>query len=106
VFGRLVGDDHKIQEAGRLLLTPEPIVFGGRELQLIEDDLSASSQKSSGPMFVPRGAAGRPRAGIGSKKNTKAASRQASSGTVGSSTTIASSGKGQDDFRRMLNPST
>ena len=51
------------QEAGKLLLNPEPIIFSGRELELIEDDLPAPARKSSGPMFVPRGAAGRPRAG-------------------------------------------
>ena len=96
------------QEAGRLLLTPEPIVIGGRELKLTEDDLPVPAQKSSGPMFVPRGAAGRPRAGIGSKRNLTTVRKETSSGIVGSSKLAASSstGKDQDDFRRMLSRST
>jgi squamous cell carcinoma antigen recognized by T-cells 3 len=94
-----------IQEAGRLLLTPEPIIFSGRELQLIEADLPASARESSNTSFVPRGAVRRPRAGIGSKKNVNVIRKN---DAVGSSKPAAGSepGKGQDDFRRMLNPSS
>ena len=98
-----------VQEAGRLLLTPEPIIFSGRKLELIEEDLPASARESPNTLFVPRGAARRPRAGIGSKKNVSVIRKgEPSNVVVGSSTTTASSepGKGQDDFRRMLNPVT
>lgn len=80
---------------------PDPINFGDRNLEFIEEDLPAYSRQSakSGPLFMPRSAAGRPRAGIGSKKNIP--KKATSSGGADES----SAGKGQDDFRRMLNPS-
>ena len=97
-------EKQKRQEAGRLLLNPEPLIFGGRELQLVEDDLPASIRESSNAMFVPRGAARRPRAGIGAKKKTLNAG--GSGGVASTLTDSASPEKGQDDFRRMLNPGT
>ncbi|KAF8527992.1 hypothetical protein BU17DRAFT_38620 [Hysterangium stoloniferum] len=93
-------------EAGRLLLKPEPIIFGDQELQLIEEDLPASSRVSTvaSPMFVPRGA-GRPRAGLGSKRQTTDLNKSTHV-TVATSSAPPGNGKGQDDFRRMLNHDT
>lgn len=89
-------------------MTPEPIVFGGRELTFMENELIAPAQESSGPMFVPRGAVGRPRAGIGPKRILTTVRKETSGVIVGPSKPTASSskGKGQDDFRRMLSPGT
>ena len=83
------------EDAGRLLLHPEPVQFNGRVLALSEDTgpANAKAPASAGGMFVPRTAASRPRAGIGSTKKAKAPSAAASA---------SSSGKQQDDFRKML----
>ncbi|KIJ45650.1 hypothetical protein M422DRAFT_29753 [Sphaerobolus stellatus SS14] len=94
-------------EAGKLLLRPEPIIFGNQELKFTEEDLPASSRESvqSSLAFAPRA---RPRAGLGSKKkgldlskgNTTSVAVKPAAST--SSGTGAEGGKGQDDFRRML----
>lgn len=80
---------------------------------------TAGSSKSQEPVFVPRTPASRPRAGLGSKKrvgfgaisagvgivskvsSTEGAEAQASSSTKGAGPKAP--GKGQDDFRKMLN---
>ncbi|KIK08003.1 hypothetical protein K443DRAFT_1909 [Laccaria amethystina LaAM-08-1] len=98
-------------EAGKLLLRTEAVVFNGHTLELMEEGRDGSSTRASAPppkaggLFVPRRAAvSRPRAGLGharaavaSKSTTqdRGAASQASSSK-------ASSGKGQDDFRKML----
>lgn len=97
------------QEAGNLLLKPEPIIFGDQELKFIEEDLPASSRESvqSSLAFAPR-ASGRPRAGLGSKKkgfdlNNKGTTAVAVKPSASTSSGTGSAGeKGQDDFRRML----
>ncbi|KAF8584488.1 hypothetical protein K439DRAFT_1633508 [Ramaria rubella] len=93
-----------VAEAGRLLLNKESIIFDNRTLEFIEEDLPASTRESarSGSMFVPRGAAGRPRAGIGSKKTISKKSVVEDPGTS-ARVTESGAGKGQDDFRRMVN---
>lgn len=98
-------------EAGKLLLRTEAVVFDGHTLELTEEGRDGSSTRASVPppkaggLFVPRRAAvSRPRAGLGharaavaSKSTTqdRGAASQASSSK-------AASGKGQDDFRKML----
>ncbi|TFY81135.1 hypothetical protein EWM64_g2871 [Hericium alpestre] len=93
-------------DAGKLLLRPDPIVFGGKPLQISEVDSAGGPRASAaGPSakgFVPRAALSRPRAGLGHKKKpapVAAGSRPAP--PAGPSQTPAS-GKGQNDFRNML----
>lgn len=98
------------QEAGKLLLRPEPIEFGGNVLQIVEETLSkpVASSSARGPApFVPRSAGmSRPRAGLGSKKNRGGASlASASTRAAPSAPSFVSGGKGQDDFRKMLGSS-
>ena len=89
-----------VQEAGRLLLHTTPIEFGGNVLKLSEE------QPEEGGLFVPRRAGpSRPKAGLG---HVKSAAQQKKSGNGDKSTTFVKSqgeGRGQDDFRRMLNKS-
>ncbi|KAJ3490444.1 hypothetical protein NLI96_g1424 [Meripilus lineatus] len=97
-------------EAGKLLLRPEPIEFGGNVLQIVEETLSkpVASSSARGPApFVPRSAGmSRPRAGLGSKKNRGGASlASASTRAAPSAPSFVSGGKGQDDFRKMLGSS-
>lgn len=93
-----------LQEAGKLLLRPEPIEFGGNKLNIMEESLS----KPIGPTtatrgnFVPRSAVSRPRAGIGSKKGRGGASFPSTSTRSAPGPSVSSTGKGQDDFRKML----
>lgn len=114
------------QEAGKLLLHPDPILFNGQKLVLSEESFepTAPSAKPSGKpatippdaggLFIPRSAATRPRAGLGSKKmrTTVTSVVAPSPGASGADPNAAASGpsankkvqpaKGQDDFRRML----
>ncbi|KAF8349290.1 hypothetical protein F5887DRAFT_945363 [Amanita rubescens] len=87
-------------EAGRLLLHTTPIEFGGNVLKLSEE------QPEEGGLFVPRRAGpSRPKAGLG---HVKSAAQQKKSGNGDKSTTFVKSqgeGRGQDDFRKMLNKS-
>lgn len=117
---------YHFQEAGKLLLHPDPIVFNGQTLALSEESLQATAPSTStkapgkpanapadqaGGLFIPRSAASRPRAGLGSKKMrttiTSVSAAGASSGTTASSSSQqgavpAPKAKGQDDFRKML----
>lgn len=99
-----------LQEAGKLLLRTEPIVFNGVELSVSEEEAikkkpggTGKPTKGAPDVFVPRTAASRPRAGIGSKKapgprpSTTRTTRLGSAGDASSS-----SQKAQDDFRKML----
>ena len=87
------------------MLRTEPIIFGGNALKLDED--ISSSRSSQAPnqtrvptLFAPRKLGpSKPRAGLGFKKDRPSelnvtAPESSSAGT--------SSGKGQDDFRKML----
>lgn len=85
------------QEAGKLLLMTEPVVFGGNTLQFVED---ATPTKGAASKFVPR-AAGKPRAG-GLKKRVAVSSGSGASAGGPSHGTAPSAGKAQNDFRSML----
>lgn len=104
-------------DAGKLLLHPDPIVFNGSTLQLIEESLDTAggsrpaAPPTSGGLFIPRSATSRPRAGLGSKKArggamlpppvpSTSASEPAPSSSAG-----PSKSRGQDDFRKMLSGS-
>ncbi|KAF8195410.1 hypothetical protein BJ912DRAFT_956851 [Pholiota molesta] len=96
-------------DAGRLLLRTEPIVFGGNTLELSEDvptlRSSGAPHKSEGStLFKPRRLGpSKPKAGLGFKKAGNLG-RPDTVSSVPSTSTVASSskGKGQDDFRKML----
>ena len=104
------------QEAGKLLLRPESIVFGGNKLQIVaESTTGAPTDRPLAPpaantgLFVPRAAVSRPRAGLGSKQRGLGSGQApgfvaASSSTASASqaTNAETSKKGQDDFRKML----
>ncbi|KAI0338891.1 hypothetical protein BDW22DRAFT_1409299 [Trametopsis cervina] len=95
-------------EAGKLLLLAEPIVFNGQTLKLTAESLESAPPAArpggapapSGGIFIPRAAGSRPRAGLGSKKARVIATP--TSGAVAPTTSASTSGKGQDDFRKML----
>ncbi|TFY58334.1 hypothetical protein EVJ58_g6483 [Rhodofomes roseus] len=104
-------------DVGKLLLRTEPVVFNGNTLELVADvpggpraarhPASTAPPPTAGPaMFVPRTAASRPRAGLGSKKRVTTISAGATSSKAAASASSkgATSGqaKGQDDFRKML----
>ncbi|PCH39752.1 hypothetical protein WOLCODRAFT_136486 [Wolfiporia cocos MD-104 SS10] len=103
-------------DVGKLLLRSEPITFNGSSLELIALTPGGSSTlrtaalppaTSGSNYFVPRTAASRPRAGLGSKKrvpppvsgNTASTSTQAVAVT---NLTTTAQAKSQDDFRKML----
>ena len=107
-----------MQDVGKLLLRTEPVIFNGNTLELVADTPGVPRAVRNGPsaappptttkgsgMFVPRAAASRPRAGLGSKKRVVAisaaapASSQTNASPAGSTSGQA---KGQDDFRKML----
>ena len=92
----------------------EPVIFNGNTLTFSEEALERTGpSRSMGPpaatgggLFVPRTAASRPRAGLGSKKggavvNPAVASTSASASASASKATSGPK-KGQDDFRKML----
>lgn len=93
-------------DAGKLLLRPEPLEFGGNVLKITEEAIGSKSSarnaaSTPGGMFVPRTATSRPRAGLGhaKKQPTKVAS---STSTTIKPSAASATGKGQDDFRSML----
>ena len=91
-----------------MLLRSEPIVFGGAVLGISQEEAikkkpggTGKPTKGAPNVFVPRTAASKPRAGIGSKKtpgNRPPTTTTFTPAEDGSS----SSQKGQDDFRKML----
>ncbi|KAK0188159.1 hypothetical protein F5146DRAFT_1141608 [Armillaria mellea] len=92
-------------DAGKLLLRPEPLEFGGNVLKITEDAVGRKSSvrtaaSTSGGMFVPRTATSRPRAGLGHVKKQPA--KVASSATTANPSAAPATGKGQDDFRSMF----
>lgn len=94
------------QDAGRLLLRTEPIVFGGNTLNLSEDVPSVrqpgASHQSENALFKPRRLGpSKPKAGLGFKKSTTAI-RSADATTHVVPASSSGGGKGQDDFRKML----
>ena len=97
-----------IQEAGKLLLRSEPIVFNGVELSVSEEEAikkkprgTAKPTRGATNVFVPRTAASKPRAGIGAKK-TPGGRPPATTTSTPAEDASSSSHKGQDDFRKML----
>jgi hypothetical protein len=90
-----------------LLLRSEPIVFNGVELRVFEEEAikkkpgtTGKPTKGASDVFVPRTAASKPRAGIGSRKNP--GGRPPATTTFTSAGDASSSQKGQDDFRKLL----
>lgn len=86
-----------------MLLRTEPIIFGGNALKLGEDVFSSRSsqapnQTKGTTLFAPRKLGpSKPRAGLGFKKE-----RPSDSNVTAAGSSSAGSGKGQDDFRKML----
>jgi hypothetical protein len=93
------------QEAGKLLLRSEPIVFNGHTLHLSEEKSWESSVPASkaGGMFVPRKAGSQRKPGLGFTGNPMKAKKGNGASTSGSgSGSLRETRKGQDDFRKML----
>jgi len=97
------------QDAGRLLLRTEPIVFEGNTLDVSEDVPSArqsgsSHQSESTGLFKPRRLGpSKPKAGLGFKKSSSTVrSAEAPIATAPVASSSSGGGKGQDDFRKML----
>ena len=91
-----------------MLLRSEPIVFNGVELSVSEEEAikkkpggTGKPTKGASNVFVPRTAASKPRAGVGSKKalGTRPPTNTAFT-SVGDAS--SSSQRGQDDFRKMV----
>ncbi|EJC97945.1 uncharacterized protein FOMMEDRAFT_97432 [Fomitiporia mediterranea MF3/22] len=98
-------------DAGKLLLAKEPLQFNGVTLDIFEEPLEGSSKRSNahqptsgGSMFIPRNAASRPRAGLGSSKKSVRIPPSVPSSNEGkpSSASQPKAGRGQDDFRKLL----
>ncbi|KAK0201693.1 hypothetical protein DFS33DRAFT_1375245 [Desarmillaria ectypa] len=92
-------------DAGKLLLRPEPLEFGGNVLKITEEAVGRKSSarnaaSTSVGMFVPRTATSGPRAGLGYAKKQPA--KVASSFITAKPSAAPATGKGQDDFRSML----
>ncbi|KAF9483427.1 hypothetical protein BDN70DRAFT_799974 [Pholiota conissans] len=95
-------------DAGRLLLRTEPIVFGSNTLDLTEDvptvrSSGASHQSEGSTLFKPRRLGpSKPKAGLGFKKSGNLGRPDVSSAAQSTPVASSSKGKGQDDFRKML----
>lgn len=95
------------------MLLKEPLVFSGVSLAISEELLEGGAKHQSGPpkagglMFIPRNAASRPRAGLGSSKKptqkAKADTQAITQVSGVSSSSMPGSTKSQDDFRKLLN---
>lgn len=91
---------------GRLLLRTEPILFGGKTLELSEDmptsRMKEGTAKNVGPaLFKPRNLGpSKPKAGLGFKKSPIVGRSNESSSSA--PPVPISGAKGQDDFRKML----
>jgi hypothetical protein len=99
-----------LQEAGKLLLRTEPLLFSDTVLKISEEKLSGPSRSrpsappaKTGGLFVPRAAVSRPRAGLGhARKHGIGAGAKSMTTATASTSTTSSQGRGQDDFRKML----
>lgn len=92
-----------VQEAGKLLLRSDPVVFDDNILQFSEEIMGPGRDApAAAGMFVPRTAATRPRAGIGHKKKPVTIPPQAAPKQQTALSIAPNQGKGQDDFRKML----
>jgi len=91
-----------------LLLRPEPIVFNGAELSVSEEEAikkpggAGKPTKGAPKVFVPRTAASKPRAGIGSRKAPGTRPTTTTTTFTSAGDASSSSQKGQDDFRKMF----
>jgi len=90
------------------LLRSEPIIFNGVELRISQEEAIKKKPggvgkpiKGAPNVFVPRTAASKPRAGIGSKK-TPGPRPPTTTTPTSAGDEPSSSRKGQDDFRKML----
>lgn len=97
--------DCQLQDAGKLLLLSEPIIFSDQPLQLSEESLDGNTKRAtsnvpgrSGEVFIPRNAP-RPRAGLGLKKTSKKTSIPHAEPVQSGKD---AEGKSQDDFRKLL----
>jgi hypothetical protein len=88
-----------LQEASKLLLRTEPVVFNGNTLKLSEESTDKAALKSEG-LFVPRAA--KPRAGLGHRKAVPRAAAAPVAGGSRDPPAAPAKGRGQDDFRKML----
>jgi squamous cell carcinoma antigen recognized by T-cells 3 len=99
-----------LQEAGKLVLRTEPILFNNKTLQLSEEiqgGLSRSRPSAppakTGGLFVPRAAVSRPRAGLGQARKPGIGAKAVATATPSTGgTSRPQQGRGQDDFRKML----
>lgn len=102
-----------IQEAGKLLLRNEPIIFNDHTLQILEETQNGPSRSrpaapppKTGGSFVPRAAVSRPRAGLGQARKpgigAKPPAPTPASSTSAAAPSQPAQGRGQDDFRKML----
>jgi hypothetical protein len=98
-----------LQEAGKLLLRTEPLLFNDTVLQISEEISSGPSRSrpsappaKTGGLFVPRAAVSRPRAGLGHARKPGIGAGAKPTATATPSTSTTSQGRGQDDFRKML----
>ncbi|CAE6434398.1 unnamed protein product [Rhizoctonia solani] len=97
--GEAVVELKHASDVGKLLLLTEPVTFNGVTLGLSEESASKAPSKPTAG-FVPRAAASRPRAGLGSKKAGIGAAPNLNTPTPAPS--AGGSGRNQDDFRNML----
>ena len=99
-----------LQEAGKLVLRTEPILFNNKTLQLSEETQGGSSRSrpsappaKTGGLFVPRAAVSRPRAGLGQARKPGIGAKAVATATPSTGgTSRPQQGRGQDDFRKML----
>ena len=102
-----------LQEAGKLLLQTEPILFNDNVLQISEEKMGGPSRSrpsappaKTGGLFVPRATVSRPRAGLGHARKPGIGGGAKASAAATPSTSTPSfqphQGRGQDDFRKML----
>ncbi|KAG7088241.1 hypothetical protein E1B28_012255 [Marasmius oreades] len=94
-----------IADAGKLLLRAEPLVFNGNTLSLSEEATSEQAQSSN--TFVPRSAVSRPKAGLGHKRRmpvaiSRGTQSQSDMQPTSNPASGGGTGKGQDDFRKIL----
>ncbi|KAI5116436.1 hypothetical protein M0805_006250 [Coniferiporia weirii] len=111
--GEAVVELSSIADAGRLLLFPGPLQFGGRTLSVFEEETNTevSSNISHPPkkkgVFLPRATTARTRIGMGKAKKVsqQGLTSMDSNGAEKSTRAglqVPTSNKGQEDFRRLL----
>ena len=87
----------RLQEAGKLLLRTEPLLFGDNTLQ-VEEEKALVTGATAASRFVPRTAGSKPRA----QKKRVALPSGTATATTNTQGSVPVSGRGQNDFRSML----